>query len=99
MPRRLAFVVLIAALVVGFIVVRQLPELWETDPIDIPANETPDQQPTASGPPVGDLEAIECSLDVERWDSGSRADVERKYGENAEAVVEGCRAIVAPPAP
>ena len=61
----------------------------EADPVETAA--------PAAGP-VGDLEAMECQMDVERWDSGDRAAVERKYGENAEAVVEGCRAVVAPPA-
>lgn len=67
---------------------------WQRVEVDASTGGT--EPPASGGPLQGDLETEECRLDVERWDAGNRAEVERKYGQNAEAVVEGCRAIFEP---
>ena len=104
MLRLLALLLAIAAVAFWFI----FADLAANEPADAkPTKVTPDPVPAeavsdADAPavgPVGDLEAIECQRDVDRWDSCKRAAIKQKCGENAEAVVEGCRAIVAPPAP
>lgn len=68
------------------------------EPASEPASEPEPapEAPAAPDPAETDPETIECRLDVERWDSGDRARVIEKYGESAEAVVEGCRAIPLP---
>lgn len=52
-----------------------------------------DNGPT-NGAPVGDLEGFKCKMDFKRCDTGRSGEVERKYGNNAKAVVESCRAVV-----
>ncbi len=90
MLRLLAIVLAIAALAFWYV-------FFGLGPAE-PAKPDPVEAVTPEAAPVADLEAMECRLDVDRWDAGKRAEVEHKYGENAEAVVEGCRALVAPPA-